>query len=471
MVPKRRIVEFLAILLALSLPARAEEAGNPVEAPVVRCEKAIFRRPMVLELITPSILEAAPPSRLAFWNDLLPALADSLNQRHDDANRRFADLLAKYPGAAIGDLNHVFLMRLRGVALGKSGRYAEAVRAYDNLLTLHGDDDAPPVRRQVAYAMNHRAWTLGEAGDLEGQMRAYDSLIDKFKKDADPILRNLAAASILLKGMSYDKEGYPDEARRAFQELAREFPQIAEGFPNKGDGRAVVDIASDFSLVNDNQTDEAIDTEPKEVKARRGQPAPPPSPEEAEAGRLLLKAMGLNDKGDPQALAIFDDLIANYRDSANPKLQSQAAHAMLGKAAFLEKRDGPAAAGAVFEDFAAWSLHLDSPEIQSTLALGLFAQGTARGRAGDRRGAIAAYDTVRKRFGDMDNDSVQQMVATALLMKARTLDELGEAEAAYAAVDELIATYGGHPFFGARQAAENGEPLRKKLARELGKSK
>jgi tetratricopeptide (TPR) repeat protein len=454
---------FLLVFALLAASAAAEESVVSDQAAIARFQPLIFWDARSLELNKPSIMNMVPPERLSFWNALLPAIESSLSQRHDEALAQFDRLLTEYPRSGIGDLNHVFLLRLHGVVLGKSGDYSAAVQVYDDLLLQYGDNPDVNIRWQVAYAMNHRAVTLGDAGDFEGKIRAFDALNDVFKSAIDADMRNFMIASGFMKSRTYEEEGYFEEARRTLQETIAAFPGP------QPDRKAIVHIMTGLSLLNNNQAHAPIDTLSKEVKSRLGQPSPPPSPEEIEANGILLKAKLLSEKRDPQAFTLFNELIEKHRDSENGKTRNIVAFAMIGKTNFLESLGDDAAAVEAYHDFDAWAGTEKASETQSTIAMGMFFRGTYLGRAGDRQEAVNQYDKIIARFKDVDDDMVQQMVATALYMKATTLDELGEAEAAYAVVTELVETYRTHSFFGARTMAERAEPLRKKLARQLGK--
>lgn len=460
---KRRLGGALLFVGLFTVLAQAEESVVFDQAAIVRCQQVIFNPPEFVEMIRPAIMQAVPPERHPFWNDLLPAITSSLSQRHDEARAGFARLLAEYPRSVIGDCNHVFLLRLHGVVLGKAGDYSASIRVYDDLLRQYGDNPDPDIRRQAAYAMNHRAVTLGTAGDFEGKIQALDALINAFKNTADADTRNVMIASWIMKGTAYLVEGYSDEADQTFQE-------IKQAFSGTVPMREMIAMASKLGLVNGNRNHEPIDTLPKAVTSQPARPRPAPSPEEAEAGSIMLKAMQLNRQDDPQAITLYDEVIARHRDSENGKLQNKVAHAMVGKAGLLERLGDAPAADEAYHDFAAWAEAEKATETQGAIAMGMVFKATSLGRAGDWRGAIDGYDKVAGRFKDVDDDAVRMMVADALFMKARTLDELGDAEAAYATVTGLIATYGAHPFPGVRIMAERAEPLRKQLARQLGKA-
>ena len=217
----RTRVFFLCAVLAclLAVPVRAGEAVDPDEAPILLCQRVICGRAMVIDLVKPSVLEAAPADKLPFWNALLPALTESLSGRHAEAIAQFAELASDYPRETLGDTTHAFLMRLNGVVLGKSGDFAGAVRAYDAMLDQYGGSSSPAVRRQVVFVMSHRAFTLGEGGDFDAQQEAFRELVEKYKTSADATVRYVVAGSWFNMAKAYDGEGLGDDARRTFNAM------------------------------------------------------------------------------------------------------------------------------------------------------------------------------------------------------------------------------------------------------------
>jgi tetratricopeptide (TPR) repeat protein len=442
---------FLLVFAILAASAVAEETAVSDQAAIARCQQVVFWRAKTLELNKQSIMNAIPPNRLPFWNDLFPVIESSLNQRHDEALAKFIRLFMDHPRSEIGDLNYVFLMRLHGAALGKAGDYSSAIQRYDALLHEFGDNPEPDIRLQVIYVMSHRAVTFGDAGDFERKIQAFDALIDKFKNTADADVRNFVTASVLMKATTYAEKGYPEESRQVFAEAGQPFHEAVKS-------RKVVDLVVDLALINKNQTDEPVDANSI------------PSPEEAEASDIILKAMQLQKQRDPQAIVLYDVVIEKHRDSENGKLQSSVAHAMIGKAGLLERFGKDEDAAEAYRDFDAWAETVKSQEAWGTIVLGMISRGTFLERSGNPQGAVDEFDNAFNRFKDADDDMVQMLAATALLMKAKMLDAMGDAEAAYAVVVEVIETYQTHSFHGVRNIAKLAEQLRGKLIGQLGKT-
>jgi tetratricopeptide (TPR) repeat protein len=87
----------------------------------------------------------------------------------------------------------------KGVRLGKLGRGADELAAYDDLLARFANDPAPALREQVARALLYKGITLGQLGRTADARATYDDLLTRFADDAAPAIQALVARARTLR--------------------------------------------------------------------------------------------------------------------------------------------------------------------------------------------------------------------------------------------------------------------------------
>jgi tetratricopeptide (TPR) repeat protein len=80
-----------------------------------------------------------------------------------------------------------------GVMLGRLGRSADALAAYQQVITDYGDDPAPALREQVAKALYNTGIALRALGRPADALAAYQQVITDYGDDPAPALREAVA--------------------------------------------------------------------------------------------------------------------------------------------------------------------------------------------------------------------------------------------------------------------------------------
>jgi tetratricopeptide (TPR) repeat protein len=116
----------------------------------------------------------------------------------------------------------------RGVALGEQSRHEEAIGAYEELISRHGEATDPELRKLVAYALRNRGFRLGMLDRHEEAIESYDELIARFGESQDTVLREQVAAALLNKGVRLKKLRRYREALAIFEEILTRYGSAAD---------------------------------------------------------------------------------------------------------------------------------------------------------------------------------------------------------------------------------------------------
>jgi tetratricopeptide (TPR) repeat protein len=212
-------------------------------------------------------------------------------ERHATAMRLlFADADAKSLVFAL--INYAF-------ALGETGRPAEAIAVYEDVVARFGNSDDPVLREQVANALFNKGVALGQMGRPAEAIAVYDDVLARFGDSDDPVLRERVASALVNKGVALGKTGRGDEAIAAYDDVVARF----------GD------------------SDDPVLRKPV-------------------AKALVNKAFALGQMGRPaEAMAVYDDVVARFGNSDDPVLREQVARALVNMACSMTDPSAPLPAG------------------------------------------------------------------------------------------------------------------------------
>jgi tetratricopeptide (TPR) repeat protein len=112
---------------------------------------------------------------------------------------------------------------LEGIALERLGNGDDGLRAYDDLITAHGDSRDPKIRRHVAWGLWDKAGLLEKLERGEEAEAAYDQLIGRDDQGLSDDLDAKIAWSLRLKGWRLAQAGRSEEAIAAYDEVISRF--------------------------------------------------------------------------------------------------------------------------------------------------------------------------------------------------------------------------------------------------------
>jgi tetratricopeptide (TPR) repeat protein len=131
----------------------------------------------------------------------------------------------------------------RAVALRRTNRAAEAIKAAEEVIVVVGDSERPSLRALAAAADNTRALALSERGEYREALLGYDRLLRRFGDDIDLETCSHVARAYVNKGRILERLGRDEDALGIYEALlsrgtAGQFPnaegQIAAALNNKG---------------------------------------------------------------------------------------------------------------------------------------------------------------------------------------------------------------------------------------------
>jgi tetratricopeptide (TPR) repeat protein len=280
-------------------------------------------------------------------------------------------------------------------ALGKLGRWQEAIPVYEQIST-YLDDAEPELHELVAQTFVERGLALSELGKYVSALESFERVLGRFGNASEPKPREMVAKALLGKALALDQLGMLEEAMVAYLEVVARFNDVDD--PTI---RTLVDEAQfgqGTTLDRLGRHKEAI-VAYEQVFARFLTHSPDQELYEQVAEVLLDKARALSQCGEwEEAIVVCEQVLARIDEAPGPKMQELVAEAQLCMADTLGL--------------------LRSPKDE-----------------------IAAYERILVRFGNASAPRLREVVAKALLGKAGLLSLIGELEEAMSAYEQVLARF------------------------------
>lgn len=325
-----------------------------------------------------------------------------------------------------------------GVVLDDLDRVADAVLAYDEVLSRFGAQPEPALRDDIRVALLfNKGAALGKLGRSEEAVAAYDELLARYLEATDPELRAQAAKALVNKGFRLAHLGRREESIAIYDQVLERFggaddmnEQVARALVGKGFmlgelGRLDAEIAVYDELVA------RLDT------------ATEPSVREQLATALVNKSVALEQLERPgEALAACDEVITRFGGASEPELQVQVAKALMGKGVRLARLGRSDEAVGPYDELLRRDRTAANPLPPVDLAMVLLSRALGLGQLGRTEEELDAYDEVVVRFGEESDPELQRQVAIALFNKGVKLGRSGRPERELEAYDELVARFG-----------------------------
>jgi len=178
----------------------------------------------------------------------------------------------------------------------------------------------------------------------------------------------------------------------------------------------------------------------------------------ADANEEALLAQALHGKGyalyladrNQAAIDAFDDWLARFGESENPKIRTRMPFVMIIKGEALEQEGRLEEAVASFD--AVVSRFGRDESFARQTAVALFDKGKALRDSRNSSGAIKAFDEVERRFGASRKPEVLELVAQALNGKAIALEDAGQLQKALKTYDRVAERFGSSDILALRAA-------------------
>jgi tetratricopeptide (TPR) repeat protein len=187
----------------------------------------------------------------------------------------------------------------------------------------------------------------------------------------------------------------------------------------------------------------------------------------AVAARANLGVMLERLSRPQEALAVYQQVIDDYRDDPSPVLRDRVASALVNRGNALRELGRQQEALAVYQQVIDDYRHDPSPVLRDRVASALVNRGNALRESGRQQEALAVYQQVIDDYSHDPSPGSREAVASALFIN--TLRESGRRQEALAAYQVVIDDYSHEPRLVLREAVASALVNRIKTLRELGR--
>ena len=111
----------------------------------------------------------------------------------------------------------------KGVALGDSGEFGEAIKTLDDLVAQFGETEKPEIKELVVSALVGKSGAFIELEQYEEAIKTLDDMIIRFGEE-----KKLVAMALVGKGMALQYSGKPDEAIKTLDDMIAQFSEEEE---------------------------------------------------------------------------------------------------------------------------------------------------------------------------------------------------------------------------------------------------
>ena len=326
------------------------------------------------------------------------------------------------------------------LGLAMDGRFADAIRACNEIVRRYGSSIAPDLQSQVATALVVKGTAYVELGRHNDALDVFEDMEERFRgSQAEGILDAVAMAEVN-RGIALRRLGRIEEALESHEAVVRRFGEV-----ERKEARAAVACArfqSGVLLGKMQREGEAIGA--YEELFRRFGSDQDSSVSSWVARGLINKALTLGNLGRlEEALGAFDRFESRSWGPDSQELRECSAREQLGRAGVLERLDRLPDALAVYEkallEFESWPAH----ETSAIVSQALLGKGSVLEVLGDTTNALLALDQLAARFDGTEDPAVIETVATALINKGAILSSMRRFDEAATAFDSAAARGAG----------------------------
>ena len=312
----------------------------------------------------------------------------------------------------------------------------------EELLALLPEEDSGELA--AAKALFDKALELDKQGRPEEASAAYDEIVRRFRGSETAAVLGLVgralASSLVNKGASIigrNLLGGVNLEEDALSALAETTDQ-----PGRGDAPTLPDLFSMHGKAGSvmDQIPDALDA-CDEVVRQVGE-SQMPNFAEPVATALLMKAAFLGVLNRLQdALATFDELMQRLGERDIPNPSKLVVVALAGRGILLGVLNRPEEALATLEEAVRRSGEIESPMILRLVAESLLNQGVLLAKLNRPEEALAALDEAVRRFEEDESPLILRLVVEGLFLKGVILGRLNRLDEALATLDEVIGRF------------------------------
>ncbi|MBI3271424.1 MAG: AAA family ATPase [Planctomycetes bacterium] len=330
----------------------------------------------------------------------------------------------------------------KGVALGKLNQPAEAVKAYDEVVSRFGERPEAALAEQVANALVRMGVTLGNLNQPVEEVKAYDEVVRRFGERSEAAVAEHVAEALFNRGVVLGKLNQPGEEVKAYDEVVSRFGERPEA--------ALAEQVA-MALVNKGVALRQFNQPAEEVKAydevvRRFSERSEAALAEHVARALFNKGVVLGRLNQPaEAVKAYDEVVRRFGERPEAALAEQVAEALVNKGSTLGQLNQPAEAVKDFDDVVRRFGARPEAALATQVAMALVNKGIALGELKQPGEVVKACDEVVRRFEERPEAALAEQVAKALVNKGFTLGELKQPVEEVKAYDEVVRRFGERP--------------------------
>jgi tetratricopeptide (TPR) repeat protein len=117
----------------------------------------------------------------------------------------------------------------KGLAKGRLGDAAAAIKTYDTVVARFGDSADRQLQVQVARALVNKGVTQGELGDAAAAIETYNAVVARFGDSADRELQGQVAWALVIKGLAQSELGDAAAAIETYDVVVARFGDSTDG--------------------------------------------------------------------------------------------------------------------------------------------------------------------------------------------------------------------------------------------------
>ena len=314
----------------------------------------------------------------------------------------------------------------------------DALEEFDQVINK-GDTTLPEQQRRAAAIFNK-----GNALFLRNQeaaaIAAFAEVVSRYAGVEDPILREIVGRALQIKVRCFQQLKRSFEEASTYQEIVDRFPDprgpverflVAAALLNLGARRYVTDPDGAMALWEDVPRRFAGDTE----SMIRGIVA------DARSNR----AIALEQRGNPEALGAYDELVTLYGDQTDAAATKVTAIALLNRAALLGKAGRVHEALVSYQEVVSRFRQDQRPEVFLSVGHSLFGIGYYFATLGRELMALVLYAEVVAGVADSADPQLRELAAKALENALLILEKREDTEAARNVREEIARRFTDAP--------------------------
>jgi len=352
----------------------------------------------------------------------------------------------------------------KGTALERSDQVDEALEAFRaarrHLSRQEVRDNSDWPSQLLAFALLREGFLLGRLSRAEEAIVAYEELVSRFRDHIDPTVSQYVSDALLSEAYWVAIAGDYERPMALYHKVIKRTRDSSCPRERAALVRALVNSGSTLKLLG--RYDEAMLSFDEALETLKVT-ATDHGLEDELSATLFNRAVILKEWGRrSEAAAAFHDVAEQFASARDVEIQSRVVWAISSEASLLDEMDDPEAAILRFDDAVDLFGSSTDPRVEIHVAWALTNKGVVLSELSRHDEAVTTFSDCVLRYAHVDNASTLEAVARALLYKAMALDELGLESAANDVCQELKERFAGNPQPAIRTVLDEARDFRRR---------